>query len=142
MNAGKIAEYVVGILVPLAMVLVLGKWAKALRILLVEARRIRSKARGRCPRFAPPFRIWHTTHPSGMSGNPAWEPSGRRYALRFIGSKLWYTGRAGNCGERLQSLVYFGLPCTSLSNNRGGEIARIRASSGPGIRSINGGENG
>lgn len=32
--------------------------------------------KGRCPRFAPPSRIWHITHPVGMSGNPACEPFG------------------------------------------------------------------
>ena len=52
---------------------------KALRILLVEARRIRSKARGRCPRFAPPFRIWDITHPCGVVANPACGPVNRRF---------------------------------------------------------------
>ena len=43
--------------------------------------------RGRCPRFAPPFRIWDSTHPVGVVVNPACMPSGRRFAPGIPGFK-------------------------------------------------------
>ena len=55
MNAGEIAEYAVGILVPLGMFCGMEKRAKALRILLVEARRIRSKEGVVAPASIPLF---------------------------------------------------------------------------------------
>ncbi len=82
MSARKFTDYAVGISVPLAMF-----WAEKrgwFRVPEVRSeagdpddrstegsRSIREEERGRCPRFAPPFRIWHITHPVGIGENPA-----------------------------------------------------------------------
>ncbi len=76
MNAGKIAEYAVGILVPLGMF-----WAEErgwFRWLGMGegAPDSARKDGGVAPASLPLFRIWDITHPVGMSGNPACVPSG------------------------------------------------------------------
>ena len=110
MSARKFTEYAVGIPVPLAMF-----WAEEpgwFRVPEVQSeagdpddrstegsRSIReAEERGRCPRFAPPFRIWDSTHPVGMVKNPACVPSGRRFASLIFGFE------SGSRGGSLRSV--------------------------------------
>ena len=95
MNGGEIAENAVGILVPLGV--------KGTPDTARGGSQNPKQRRGRCPRFAPPFRIWDITHPVGVSGNPACVQVNRRFAPLFqavrishkenreIGSGAWLT---------------------------------------------------
>ena len=98
MTAGKIAEYAVGILVPLGMFWLMEKMGKGTSNPAPGGSQNPKQTRGRCPRFAPPFRIWDITHPVGMSRNPACVPSGKRFASLIFGSE------SGSHGGSLQSV--------------------------------------